>query len=432
MPEPLTTLTDGEITHRWPQVLPGGRAVIYTAHSATGNYEQANIVVQSLDNGPRVVVHHGGYYARFVSTGHLLYMSQETLFAAPFDVSQFAITTQAAPLLSGVAGVQGTGAAQFTFSDTGSLVYLPAGSEGSDMTLNWMARDGKLEPMRTVAARYGTLRFSPDGERLAITIRGQQADIWVYDWKREILARLTSHDALDADPVWTPDGRRVTFRSTRDGVDNLFWQRVDETGAPDRLSSSKLPQWPTSWHPSGKFLAFRQIGEKTGMDIWILPMDGDEASGWKPGTAYIYLAGGLNENNAVFSPDGRWLAYESDESGRSEVYVRPFPGPGSRSQVSAAGGQAPRWSRTGMELVFLSGDQKLMSAGYTVEGDAFRADRPRPWSDGAFTTFDLHPDGQRVAASAGVQSPSSSSYGKFVFVLNVVEELRTLASSDSR
>ena len=254
----------------------------------------------------------------------------------------------------------------------------------------------------------------------------------MYDWKRDILNRLTSHDALDADPVWTPDGRRVTFRSTRDGVDNLFWQRVDETGAPDRLSSSKSPQWPMSWHPSGKFLAFRQIGEKTGMDIWILPMDGDETSGWKPGTAYIYLAGALNETDAVFSPDGRWLAYESDESGRSEVYVRPFPGPGSRSQVSAAGGQAPRWSRTSRELVFLSGDQKLMVAGYTVQGDAFRADRPRPWSDRAFTLFDLHPDGQRAAVVADAQPPSSSSSNRLVFVFNFEDEIRRLASPDNR
>ena len=125
----------------------------------------------------------------------------------------------------------------------------------------------------------------------------------------------------------------------------------------------------------------------------------------------VHLSGGRVERelNAVFSPDGRWLAYQSDESGRSEVYVRPFPGPGSRAQVSAAGGLAPRWSRTGMELVFQSGDQKLMIAGYSVQGDVFRADKPRPWSDSAFAKFDLHPDGQRAAAIAAVQSPSSSS-----------------------
>ena len=151
-PERLTTLTDGEITHRWPQVLPGGRAVIYTAHSATGNYEQANIVVQSLENGRRVVVHRGGYYARYLSSGYLLYMSQQTLFAAPFDVSRFEITAQAVPLLSGVANVQGTGSAQFTFSQTGSLVYVPGANERSVMSLNWIGRDDKFEALRTVAA----------------------------------------------------------------------------------------------------------------------------------------------------------------------------------------------------------------------------------------------------------------------------------------
>jgi Tol biopolymer transport system component len=279
----------------------------------------------------------------------------------------------------------------------------------------------------TPAAYRGAPRFSPDGERLAVAIVNQQADIWVYELSRDFLSRLTSHSSLDVDPVWTPDGRRIAFRSARNGVDNLYWQRSDDAGEPQRLIESKLGEFPLSWHPSGKFLAYREIGRDTGADVWILPMEGDEGSEWKPGRPTVFLAGPFDETDANFSPDGRWLAYQSDESGQNQVYIRPFPGPGGRVQVSTTGGSMPRWSRTRNELFFASADREIMMATYTVQGDTFRVDKPSLWAKGPFTSFDVHPDGERVAIVRSQESQSSARSGRLVFVLNFFEEIRRLA-----
>ncbi len=259
-----------------------------------------------------------------------------------------------------------------------------------------------------------------------------QQDIWVYEWRRDVLSRLTSHPLLDADPVWTPDGQRIAFRSTRDAVDSIYWQRADGTGNAQRLSETKLGHWPSSWHPSGKFLAFRETGRDTAQDIWVLPMERNEVSGWKPGQPKPLVTGRANEADAAFSPDGRWLAYQSDESGMNEVYVSPFPGPGSRWQVSTAGGLSPQWSRNGRELFFRTDDGKVMVATYSTQRDVFRADKPRVWFEGPALGFDVHPDGQRIAVMKPPESASSSKAGKFVLIVNFSEELRRLFQSANR
>jgi Tol biopolymer transport system component len=275
------------------------------------------------------------------------------------------------------------------------------------------------------------IRFSPGGERLAMSIVNQQSDIWVYEWGRDGLSPLTSHPSLDVDPVWTTDGRRITFRSARDGVDNLYWQRADGDGGVQRLTESKIVQFPQSWHPNGKLLAFREIGRETGSDIWMLPVDGDEISGWKPGKPTVFLDGRFDETGANFSPDGKWLAYQSDESGENQVYVRPFPGKSGRVQVSTAGGSSPRWSQNGKELFFLSGDEEIMVATYTTQGDTFRADKPQLWVKGPFTSFDLHPDG-RVAVVKATKSQSPTRSDRLAFVFNFFDEIRRVAPVSER
>jgi serine/threonine-protein kinase len=429
-PEPLTKLDASEVTHRWPQVLPEDRAVLYTASTATGSYEGATIVAQSLVNGQRKVVHRGGYHAMYVPTGHLVYISQGTMFAAPFDLERLEIVGQAAPVLADARSFPSTGGAQFSFSLTGSLVYV-AGTNGAASSINWMGRDGRTEPLKADSAAYQHIRFSPDGARLAMSVLDQQRDVYVHEWSRGIMARLTSHQAMDANPVWTPDGLRVTFRSARHGVDNLYWQRADGTGETERLTESKIPQWPMSWHPNGRFLAFHEIGRDTGPDIWILPMEGDETSGWKPGLPTAFVDDRFNETEGAFSPDGRWLAYQSDESGRNEVYVRPFPGPGGKTQISTGGGLAPKWSAARWELFYRTDDQKIMVASYTTEGGAFRADRPRIWADGRFTEFDLHPGGERIAILQVPDALSPAGSGQAIVVFNFFEELRRLAPAST-
>jgi Tol biopolymer transport system component len=228
-------------------------------------------------------------------------------------------------------------------------------------------------------------------------------------------------------------------------IGNLFWQRADGGGAPERLTSSRNAQYPGSWHPSGKFLAFVENSPQTNGDLMILPMEGDEASGWKPGTPYAFLNSPFQETEPMFSPDGRWIAYQSDETGRAEIFVRPFPGPGGKWQISTDGGMFATWSRTRQELFFLSPDQRLVVASYTVEGDSFKSDKPKVWSDarlaarprgtsatGGGRNFDLHPDGNRFAVALAPQSQSDVKQDKVVFIFNFFDELRRLAPVTKR
>ena len=433
-PQPLTTLAQGETTQRWPQVLPGGKAVLYSGSATQTAWEDGNIVVQPLPAGERKVVQRGGYYGRYLPSGHLVYLHDGTLFAAPFDLARLEVIGQAVPVLEGVtASPTITGGAQFAVSANGTLVYLTGQNVSTDAPIVWMDRAGKTTPLRAMAANWSNPHFSPDGLRLAVDILDKQLDVWVYEWARDTLSRLTFDPAADAKPVWTPDGRRIVFASARNNAGNLYWQRADGTGDVQRLTESKNLQYPASWHPSGKFLAFGEISPGTGFDLMILPMDGDEALGWKPGKPTVFLNSPFVEQEPMFSPDGRWLAYQSNESGRLEVYVRPFPGPGGKWQVSTVGGGAPTWSRTRHELFYQTPDNRIMVAPYAVEGDSFRADKPKLWSEGRFLTrprqrsFDLHPDGERFALAAAPEAQSSARQDKVVFIFNFFDELRRLA-----
>jgi serine/threonine-protein kinase len=269
---------------------------------------------------------------------------------------------------------------------------------------------------------------------------GKQQDVWNYEWARDTLSRLTFDPGDDGNPVWTPDGRRIVFQSRRagDSASNLYWLRADGTGEVERLTESKNQQVPASWHLSGKFLAFTENNPQTNGDLMILSMDGDDASGWKPGTPTAFLNDRFIENQPMFSPDGRWLAYASNETGRPEVYVRPFPGPGGKWQISADGGFFPRWSRTQGELFYRALDNPIMVASYIVEGDSFRAEKPRLWSEARFILSDaqrgfaLHPDGQRVALAAVPETQAEPRQDKVVFIFNFFDELRRIAPSGQR
>jgi serine/threonine-protein kinase len=279
-------------------------------------------------------------------------------------------------------------------------------------------------------------QFAPDGRRLALQIfDGRQNDICVYEWARDTLSRLTSDPAHGTKPVWTPDGRRVAFASQ--GADkstpNLYWQNADGTGEAQRLTESKNPQRPASWHPSGRFLAFEEQNPETNWDLMLLPMEGDDMSGWKPGKPTVFLNGPEMEQEPIFSPDGRWLAYVSFESGRWEVFVRPFPGPGGKWLISSDGGAFPTWSRTKHELIFGTPDQHILVARYSVEGNSFRAEKPQPWSDGRFQlrpqdrAFDLHPDGEQLAIAPDAQAPGGAKQDHVTFIFNFFDEPRRIA-----
>ncbi|MCI0402501.1 MAG: serine/threonine-protein kinase [Acidobacteria bacterium] len=446
-PEPLTQLDAkrSELTHRWPQVLPGGRAVLFTAHNAGTSFDQSHIQVQSLVTGEKKTIHQGGSYARFIpdpvaggARGYLVFARQSALFAAPFDLKRLEMIGQPAPFLERVATTMGTGGAQFAFSYTGAFLYLPGDDSSASASLSWMDAQGRFQPLRAAGANYLEPRFSPDGTRLAMEINeAGTSDIWVYDWRRDTLTRLTfaPSGARCRRPVWTRDGLRIAYDCDRPDAPGICWKRSDGAGDEQLLLASKLPVAAFSWSADGKTLAFTQEDPKTTGDIWTLPVEGDERSGWKPGQPRPFLVTPFFESGAAFSPDGRWLAYHSNESGNSQIYVRPFPGPGGKWQVSAEGGFHATWSRNTRELFFKSPDEKIMVATWTASGDSFRAEKPRLWSEGQLTNrgfnrnFDLHPDGKRFAVLRAPEGTEAAGPSRALLILNVQRDLRRLAPS---
>ena len=400
----------------------------------SGSAETSRIEVRSLETGERRVLIQGGTDARYALTGHLVYAQAGTLgtlLAVPFDLARLEVTGAPVPIVEGVLQSPVEGLAQFSFSNLGTLVYVPGGIQ-EGFTLVWVDRQGAVEPLGAPPHPYRNVRLSPDGRRVAVTIGlgTDNADVWVYDISRHTLTRLTFEERNDH-PIWTPDGMRVTFRSGpigRGGPENLFWKPADGSSAEERLTTSENIQSPTSWSSDGQVLAFyeRPFGEgfsTTGRDIWVLPLEGER----KPRP---FLQTPFNEGGAVFSPDGRWLAYVSDESGRYEVYVQPFPGPGGKWQISTEGGREPAWARDGRELFYRNGNQ-MMAVDITTE-PTFSAGTPRLLFEETYrmgdlfrTDYDVTPDGQRfVMVQTSEQQQESST--QINVVLNWFEELKRL------
>jgi eukaryotic-like serine/threonine-protein kinase len=436
-PEPFTAFDPhaSADTHRWAQFLPGGRTVIFSTGSAGGGdtFDDADIVAYSTDSGKLKTILHGGFYARYLSNGYLVYLHNGTLFAVPFDAKRLELTGQAAPFLEGVSTNPVTGGAQFSVSDNGTLVYVAGSAANQDVSIYWMDAAGKFTPLRETPGNYSDLAISPDGKRLAMDINdGKRSDIWEYDWERDTLTRITFAGGSNTYPVWTPDGQRIVYSSSEKGMPtNLWWIRADGGGDAQRLTESKSVQIPGSWSPDGKILAYFESNPGTGYDVLTMPVEGSEKSGWKPGQPKPFVNTTFNEVVPAFSPDGKWIAYQSNESGVYEIYVRPFPGPGGRWQISAGGGTYPEWSRDGKELFYRAPNRDMMAANYAESSDSFRADKPRVWSSGQFTsrqsafTFSLHPDGKRFAI---LKAPGADTVAtpitKVNFIFNFFDELR--------
>ena len=274
--------------------------------------------------------------------------------------------------------------------------------------------------------------LSPDGKRLAVQILSSTGDwsIWVYDFERDTLTQLTFLKGLNADPVWTPDGNHLAFRSNAGGAQGIYWIRADG-GEPQRLTDSKRTQNPTSFSPDGKRLAFVEEGR----DLWTLPLEDRGTDHPRPGQPELFLQGRFVQINPQFSPDGRWIAYTSSESGRSEIYVRPFtgasPATGDKWLVWTAGGSIPYWARNGRELFYMNLDRRLMVVTYTVKGGVFVIDKPRVWSErqlAPFTdtwTFDFAPDGKRVLVFTNLRETEAQKPPTHVtFLFNFFDYLR--------
>jgi len=456
-PTPFGTFSQGATTQRWPQVLPGGKAVLYTESSTTGNFDVANVVVApvpadaSAKAGPAKVIVPSAYYGRYVASGlasprrgerdrgHLLYVQQGTLFAAPFDSVRLEMVGPGVPVIQGLMSSPTSGGAQVDVSGEGTLVYVPGGvASNLANATDWITRDGQTSGLRTTRSQWANPRFSPDGQKMAMDISdGKQRDIWVYDLARDTLTQLTFDAGSDTNPVWTPDGKRIAFTSDRAKTGsprNLYWMSADGTGQVTRLTESAGEQYPASWHPSGKFLGYTENRGATGWDAMILPMEGDAAKGWTAGTPTVLLGTPAHEDTPMFSPDGRFVAYYYTEGGGTgfDVYVRPFLGAGGPWRVSANGGMYPRWSSTTHQLLWADVAQlKVMFAPFSVAGDAFVPGKPELWSPKAFlwiadgnSYYDLHPDGKRVAVASSVGQTVED---HIVVMSHFLDYLRTIA-----
>jgi serine/threonine protein kinase/Tol biopolymer transport system component len=430
-PERVTQLAPGEATHRWPQILPGGKAVLFTANSATTGFDEANIEVVTLSDRRQKTLVRGGTFGRYLPSGHLVYVSRGTLFAVPFNVDRLEVEGTPTSVLEHVAYAPANGSAQFASSSVpggpGAGVYRSGGPLADELfTVNWLDSSGNVKPLLAKSGGYIFPSLSPDGQRLAIMIDG---DIWIYEWRRDVMTRLSFDGARS--PVWTPDGRAIIF-GTRGQRLGLMWTRSDGAGRPQALTQSEHQQTPFSVSADGKVLAFQELNNPNGMDLWTLPLEAD-AAGLRAGKPVSFLQTPSNELEPAFSPDGRWLAYSSDESGTHQVYVRSFPDKGERWQISSTGGVYPVFSRDGHQLFFRTEDSRtIMAVSCTMHGDSFESTRPRVWSETLLANvglvgrnFDVAPDGIRMIAVMPAQrAEEPNEQNHLVLLLNLFDELR--------
>ncbi|MGA7791761.1 MAG: protein kinase [Candidatus Acidiferrales bacterium] len=417
-PQPLTVIEKGEIVHRWPEFLPGGKAVVFAAGTNALNFTGAQVAVQSVGTQERRNLIQGGTNPRYASSGHLVYAQGGSLMAVPFDPQRLETTGAAVPVVEGV--LQNTfGAAQYSVSATGSLVYVSGASQSAQLRLVWVNRNGAEQPLAALAHAYVGPRFSPDGRQVAVTISEQETQVWLYDLSRETLTRLTFEGTANNAPLWTPDGKRIAFNSNNEGAGNIFWQLADGSGGLESLTTNGSLKAAGSWSPDGQLLAYHEVNPTTQRDIWVLRMRDRKAE--------PFLRTRFDEAEPRFSPDGRWIAYISDESGRYEIYVQPYPGPGGKWQISTEGGTEPVWNPNGRELFYRTGD-KMMAVDIATQ-HGFSAGTPRMVFEGQYekapfpiSNYDVSPDGQRFLMLKPTEQAAAPT--QINVVLNWFEELK--------
>ena len=431
-PTRVTEPASGEISHRWPQILPGGKAILFSAYRSMTGLDGATIEALSLRDGNRKTLVRGGSWGRYLTSGHLVYLNEGTLFALPFDPDRLELHGIPVPVLQEVAYNAAWGSAQVDFSQTGSLVYRSSKAGSGLVTVEWLDDSGNTRPLLPVPGNYLSPTLSPDGSRLALTSSG---DIWVYELGRGSMTRLTYGGGY-GNPLWTADGRYIVFRAAQ----GMLWVRADGTARPQVLTQSENQQTPWSFTRDGKRLAFGELTSAArhpgsqSADIWTVLVE-TGSSGLRAGKPEVFLQTRFSERHPMFSPDGRWIAYQSDESGRQQVYVQAFPDKHGKRQISGDRGTYPAWSPNGHELFFWRGNQgkeqgpQLMVTEYKVRGDSLIADQPRLWSEKrliGFTTtrtYDPAPDGKQVVALTPADAPQELP-GHVIFLLNFFDELR--------
>ena len=424
---PVTSLdmSREENGHFSPSFLPDGNHFVFFARSVKP--ENDAIYVGSLSSKERRLLLRATSNVQYVPPRYLLFHRAGTLMVQPFDASRLELSGEAVPIAERVqfGGTVSRGA--FAASDNGVLAYR-SGYESDPRTLVWVSRNGTEQPLRAPQRAYQQPRLSPDGTRVAVQIEEQGNQIWLYELGRETLTRLTFDASQNETPIWTPDSKRVVFYSNKEGPLNLFWQMADGSGGFERLTTSANAHAPGSVSSDGALLAFTEAPGGS-RDIWVLRLSDR--------TAQPFIQTPAIEGAAQFSPDGRWMAYVSNESGRPEIYVQPYPGPGGKWQVSTErGGQEPVWNRNGRELFYRSGNR--MMAVDIATRPAFTAGRPQMLFDRSYVSnqlpqtlpvYDVSPDGQRFLMVKEGERPAAP---PVEVVVNWTEHLKRQMTTGGR
>ena len=407
--------------HWFPSVLPGSRAVLFTI-AAQRKGDSAQVAVLDLTTAQRKTLIRGGSDAQYLDSGHLVYAAGGALHAVEFDLARLEVRGEPIKVIDSVM-MTSNGAANYALSRRGTLVYVPGGAYAvttSPRSLVWVDRQGHEQPIKAAPRPYGVARISPDGSRLAIELEDQENDIWIWDFARETLTPLTADAGFDVMPLWTPDSQRVVFASTRAGVPNVYTQRADGTGPVERLATSAISQMPTSITSDGmNVLGFE------GPRVMLLRLSGS-LSARPAATSQTFFNGFIPE----FSPDGRYIAYQSNESGTNEVYVRPFPQVETgRWQVSTTGGTRPAWARNGRELFYLDAAQKL--TGVVVQtAPTFVAGKPTKILDRKYANpfparwYDVSNSGERFLMIKDSPSAEHETPVSMIVVEHLFEQLK--------
>jgi serine/threonine-protein kinase len=420
-PQELFSEGSQRADHRWPEILPNGKAVLFHTRGAGG------VTIQSLETGERKALFDNGLNPCYVSSGYIVFYEEGALRAAPFNQDRLEVTGPPVPVLEGIQMV-GTSAAQFDVSNEGTLAYIPGQSlPQAQSILVWVDREGVEESIdQEPRAYFAPPRLSPDGQRIAFTLygtAGEVPDIWILEQSRGALTRFTFGEGDNMRPIWSPDGQRIIFGSSRiAGIHNLFSKPADGSGTAEQLTTGAY-QVPTSLSPDGKTIVFRQLGDAN-WDIGILRLEDDRKS-----EAIIQTP--FDEHTGMLSPDGRWLSYVSNESGQDEIYVRPFPNLSRKFQISTEGGSEPLWARNGKELFYRNGE-KMMSVTVTTEPD-FIPGKPVLLFEGPYelqgtnpiSNYDISSDGQRFLM-VKLSEDSSAAPRQINIVLNWFDELKRL------
>ncbi len=406
---PVTVPNESDETDRWPFFLPDGQHFLYFIRVKGGaSFSEKNaVMVGSLDgktNEPLVHVSSNAVYA----SGHLLFVRDGTLMAQPFDPSRLQLTGGAFPIAEQILFDAGYTRAIFSVSQNGVLAF-QSGSAKPGSELVWLDRDGKELGRLGEPALYERLRLSPDGQTVAVSIadaKSGQGNLWTIDVARGLRTRFTFTAAWDEAPVWSADGSRLVFASDRTGRPDLYQKSLNGVGDEELMLSLESTEFPLDWSPNGRWIIFSSTSpQQPKGDLWALEPSGDR----KP---VPIVQTPFDEGDARFSPDGRWIAYASDESGQQEVYVAPFPGPGRKWQISAAGGSRPLWNRDGREIFYEAADEKLMSVEVSADESGFRVGQAKALfqlqPSGGGASYDVTPDGRRFLVKRGLAAESES------------------------